>query len=319
MIKRIFKNLLFVFILLNLSSSLITASGNKGDSKPLVARRVSPAVYVKSSEDMVVTFIDVGQGNCILVETPSGIALLYDAGGTPEWMESSWDPGIKVVVPYLKANRVTKVEYAVMSHAHDDHIAGFRAVMDNIEIGEFIDPGYPHPGIIYGDLLEIIKTKNIKYKIMRAGDGNKIELGPDITCEIFSPPADFYYRGTNSDVNNSSLLLKITYKNVSFLFPGDLEKQGELYCAKKYGNRLTANILQAGHHGSFTSSTKPFLQKVLPEVAIIPVGKNNRYGHPRPEALNNLENVGAEIYRTDYDGNVIIYTDGKTFMVETEK
>ncbi|MBN2406528.1 MAG: MBL fold metallo-hydrolase [Elusimicrobia bacterium] len=295
------------------------AGGSKEGAAPLVARRAIPVNYKRSANDMIVTFIDVGQGNSVLVESPTGATILFDAGGNPEWMKSSWDPGMQIVLPYIEANGISKIDYAVMSHAHGDHIGGYRAIILNMKIGEFIDPGYAYTSSVYKELLETIKEKDLKYRIARSGEGEDIVMGPDISCKIFNPPTKFYFQGTNSDCNNSSVLLKVTYRNVSFLLTGDIEDRVELYCTKKFGGELAANILQVPHHGSYTSSTKPFLNTVMPEVAIIPVGANNTFGHPRPEALHNLESVGAEIFRTDYDGNVTVYTDGKTFVVETGK
>jgi len=308
-----------LFILLFLLTAETFAAGNPGPEQSLVARRVQPVKYQRSAEDMAVTFIDVGQGLSILVESPSGARLLYDAGGTPEWMNSSWDPGLQIVVPYLEERRIRRLDYAVMSHAHGDHIGGYKAVLYNYKIGEFLDPGYAYSTMIYKSLLETVMTMKIKYRVAGEGDGGDIKLGNDIQCRIFSPPKEYHFQGTDSDCNNSSIIMKITYKNVSFLFTGDAEAKAELYAAKKYGSELLSNVLQVGHHGSYTSSSKIFLDCVVPEVAVISVGTNNTFGHPHPEALNNLENAGAEIFRTDYDGNVIIYTNGKTFTVETEK
>ncbi|MFH1416652.1 MAG: ComEC/Rec2 family competence protein [Elusimicrobiota bacterium] len=310
------KKFILIILLLLSAHTLLTAGGRRPAQDPLIARRVSPTQYKKSSSDMVVTYIDVGQGNAVLVESPTGVTLLYDAGGTPEWSQSSWDPGIEIVVPFLKKRGIEKLDYAIMSHAHGDHIGGYKAVLYNFEVGKFLDPGYVYPSAIYEELLTAVKKKKIKYELVKAGYDDKIKLGSEITCRVFSPPPDHYHQGTNSDCNNSSVLLKISYGEVAFLFPGDLESEGEIYCAKKYGHELEANILQVGHHGSATSSTRPFLEMVMPEVAVIPVGKNNTFGHPNPAALSNLEAIGAEIYRTDYDGNVVIYSDGRKFIVE---
>ncbi len=285
----------------------------------MVARRIPPVKYEKSSNDMVVSFIDVGQGNAILVESPTGETILYDAGGNPVWMKSSWDPGMQLTVPYIKSRGINRLDYAMISHGHGDHSGGMKAVIYNFDIGMFYDPGYKYTGGPYLEMLQAIKAKNISYGYLKAGMKNKFNMGKDIVTKVFSPPKDFYFQGTNSDTNNSSIVLKIKYKDVSFLFPGDLESRGEIYCAKKYGHQLESNILQVCHHGSFTSSSIPFLKQVMPEVAVIPVGRNNPFGHPRPVALNNLKNVGAEIFRTDYDGNVVVYTNGKQFIVETEK
>lgn len=317
--KRLCRNIVVSLFALFIGITAVYAAGQRGDSDPLSARRVPPARFHRSETDLMVAFIDVGQGNAVLIVSPEGKSLLYDAGGTPSWMASSWDPGARIVVPYLDALELDHIDYMAMSHAHGDHIAGMNAVLNNFQVKTFLDPGFDHDSRYYTELLELLRARGSDYMIVREGDGDKINLGEGVKVEIFTPPADFYFRGTNSDINNNSLLMKITYGDVSFLLTGDLEERGELYAARKYRSQLASNVLQVGHHGSSTSSSRPFLEQILPEVAVIPVGDRNTFGHPRPEALNNLESVGAEIYRTDYDGHVVIYTDGDTFIVETER
>jgi len=316
---NILKKILLAFLLTLTVPPALRAAGQRGGSETLLSRRVPPARFQKSENDLLVAFIDVGQGNSVLVVSPEGKTLLYDAGGTPAWMGSSWDPGARVVVPYLDELGIDHIDYMAMSHSHADHIAGMTAVLNSFHVNTFLDPGFDADSGLYADILELLRARDSDYMIVKEGDGAKIDLGERVKVEIFSPPADFYFRGTNSDSNNNSLLMKITYGKVSFILPGDLEERGELYAARKYRNQLAANILQVGHHGSSTSSSKPFLEQILPEVAVIPVGDRNTFGHPRAEALNRIESVGAEIYRTDYDGHVLIYTDGETFVVETER
>ncbi|NLB34260.1 MAG: MBL fold metallo-hydrolase [Elusimicrobia bacterium] len=308
-----------LFILLPASPAL-RAAGQRGVGQDaLLARRVPPARYQKTENDLLVVFLDVGQGNAVLIVSPEGKTLLYDAGGTPEWMGSSWDPGARVIVPYLDELEINELDYMLMSHSHSDHIGGMPAILNNFKVKTFLDPGFDPDSGLYADLLNLVRARGSDYMVIREGDGHKIDLGKSVKVEIFSPPADFYFRGTNSDSNNNSVLMKVICGDVSFLLTGDLEERGELYAARKYRSQLASNILQVGHHGSATSSSKPFLEQVLPEVALIPVGDRNTFGHPRAEALNRIESVGAEIYRTDYDGHVLVYTDGKTFVVETER
>jgi len=304
---------LFVFILQGCVSS-------RPGKLPQTAERFVPyEKYSPRGKEMAVSFIDVGQGNSIFVESPSGRTLIYDAGGMPDWMETYRDPGRETVVPFIKKRGVEYIDYAVISHAHGDHIGGMKAVLESFEVEYFLDPGYPHTTHLYMDLLKTVREKEIRYKKIRSGGGDVIELGFGVSCEVFNPPSEYYFHGEGSDVNNNSVLLKITYGDVSFLFPGDMERASEMHVVGKYRGELSSNILQASHHGSNTSSTKIFLKRVMPEVAVIPVGERNQFNHPGQKALNNLRRIGAEIYRTDRHGHIIILTDGKTFTVKTQK
>ncbi|MGM0568762.1 MAG: ComEC/Rec2 family competence protein [Elusimicrobiota bacterium] len=310
--------LLFVLPALILFSGAC-ASFPKAGGERYSPRLVSAEDYKKSDADLTVSFVDVGQGNCILAEFPRGKNMLYDAGGAPLWMDRRWDPGREKVVPYLKKRGVKKIDYLVISHPHADHMGGMQAVIRNFDIGIVLDPGFEHPSPLYEELLELIAEKEISYAIMRRGEDGIIDAGPDFKVEVLNPPADFYFYGSNSDANNNSIVIKLIYGNVSFLFTGDIEKRPQKHLLERYRGSLESEVLQVAHHGSDMSSMLLFMKAVSPELAIIPVGERNVYGHPGAGTLRNLKKSGAQVLRTDINANVRVYTDGEIFMVEKDR
>ena len=318
--SRQFNQRLLLFVLPALILFLSAcASFPKAEAERYSPRLVPAAGYKRSDADLAVSFVDVGQGNCILAEFPSGKKMLYDAGGAPLWMDTQRDPGMEKVVPYLKKRGVKKIDYLIISHAHGDHIGGMQSVIRNFDIGIVLDPGFEHPSPLYERLLELIAEKEISYAIMRKGDGEMFDAGPDIKIKVLNPPADFYFYGTNSDANNNSIVIKLVYGNVSFLFTGDIERRAEKHLLERYRGSLEAEVLQVAHHGSNMSSMLLFMKAVSPELAIIPVGARNVYGHPGAGTLRNIEKSGAQVLRTDINANVRVYSDGEIFMVEKDR
>ena len=258
-----------------------------------------------------VTFIDVGQGDCELIQTPEGKTILIDAGeGATEW--SSYDAGKKVVVPFLEGLNIEKIDYVVISHAHNDHIGGLRAVLNRFKVENFVDPGLQYPSWVYEGLLELVDQKNINYIEAKAGD----EFKWDKYCKfkVLSPPSRFFRGG--SEANENSIILKLTYNDISFLFTGDAERIAEKTVVRNFRDDLLCTILKVAHHGSTTSTSDIFLDWAQPLIAVIEVGSENRWGHPRRETLKRLEDYGCKIYRTDKDGSVQIETDGKKYKIK---
>ncbi|MCD6413055.1 MAG: MBL fold metallo-hydrolase [Elusimicrobia bacterium] len=257
-----------------------------------------------------VTFVDVGQGDCEFIRTPGGKTILVDAGpGATEY--DNFDAGKKIVVPYLKSLKVKKIDYVVMSHAHNDHIGGLRAVLKNFPVGNFVDPGFDYPSWVYEDILKLVDKKKIKYVEAHAGDVFKWDKYCRI--EVFNPP-EKYFRG-GSEANENSIILKLTYKKVSFLFTGDAERKAERFVVKHFKDELMCTFLKVAHHGSATSTSQEFLDWSQPLVAVIEVGQGNRWGHPKREVLKRLKEYGCQIYRTDRNGFVEVITDGKKYKL----
>ncbi len=253
--------------------------------------------------------IDVSKGESILFQTPSGKNILLDAGRGPQpWHD--YDYGEKRVLPYLKYLGVKKLDAVMISHPHYDHCGGLPAVMKVMEVDELIDSGHKHTTTKYYKVLQAAMEKGLKYRRVRAGD--KLDLDPALKIKVFNPPSPTAYK----DKNNSSVVMKITYENVSILLTGDASKKAEPKVVRSYGRDLKAQILKVGHHGSKTSTTESFLSKVMPEIAIISCGFKNRYGHPTKEVLRRLERKKVKVYRTDLDSTIVITTDGNFLTAE---
>lgn len=266
---------------------------------------------ITKQEDLKITFLNIGQGDSILITTPSKKVILVDGGTYPrEW--SSFDAGKHVVVPYLRKHDIKKLDIVIASHPDLDHIGGLLTVLKHFPVDLFIDSGTISTTQTYEDLLKLIKKKNIKYKIAKK---ETISIGPQVTLQILSPISE----GFSDHPNNNSIVIKLEYGNISLLLTGDITDIAENIYVEKYGKELKSNILKAAHHGSNSSSSQIFLDHVQPETAVISVGKNNPFGHPGKDVIDRFKNMNIDIYRTDESGHITISTDGKTYKILTER
>ena len=249
-----------------------------------------------------VYFLDVGQGDSSLIIFGNK-TILIDAGEI--------DMGDRVVNA-LKALGVTRIDLLVATHPHSDHIGGMQKVLDNFTVGQVLDTGMPHTSVIYERFLEKIDKKNIPFKL--AVQGDTIEIDPALRIVVLSPPEKRF----GDDLNTNSIVLRISYGTINFLFTGDAGSEAETALSKS-GYALDAQILKVGHHGSMYSSSPAFIARVHPETAIISLGRDNPYGHPHKQAVDILTEAGATIYRTDHDGTILVRSDGISYMVKTGK
>lgn len=245
-------------------------------------------------------FIDVGQADAILVEAPSGKNMLVDAGNNDDE---------KDLLNYLRQHGVQELEVVVGTHPHEDHIGSLDAVIDNFPVNKVYLPNVVHTTKTFENLMEAIKKNN--KKITFAKGGMTIPLDPQLKVEIFAPNSEDY-----EDLNDYSVVIKITYGNTSFLLTGDAERISEEEMIK-LGYNLKADVLKVGHHGSNTSTSEPFLKLVKPRYAVISAGKDNSYGHPHQEILTRLEKNGVEIWRTDEKGHIICISDGEKITFQS--
>jgi competence protein ComEC len=260
---------------------------------------------------MVVTFLDVGQGDAIVVRAPSGRVLLVDGGGEVEGHLTGYDVGARRVVPALRRHGVRSVDVVVLTHAHEDHVGGLPAVIQNFPVGLVLDAGVPHPAPSYARFLWVVRARGLTR--VRARQGGRLELGGGAVATILNPP-DPPLEGTGSDVNANSVVLRVRYGAHSLLLTGDIEALTEIRLLRQNHN-LRSAVLKAAHHGSATSSSPAFLQAVSPRVAVISVGARNPFGHPHPAAVDALRASGAAVYRTDRHGAVTVVTDGRLLWV----
>ncbi|MDP4088089.1 MAG: ComEC/Rec2 family competence protein [Bacillota bacterium] len=258
----------------------------------------SPAASDLKGE-LKVHFIDVGQADSILVQQGNA-AMLVDGGNNED------GPGVKC---YLEQQKITQLDYVVGTHAHEDHIGGLDTVINSFKVGKVYFPKQTATTATYKDFVKAVKNKGLSFTAPVVGDTFK--LG-DATCTIIAPNGTSY-----EDPNDYSIVIKVTYGNNSFLLTGDAEAKSEAEIVAK-GMNISADVLKVGHHGSKSSTSQSFLDKVNPRYAVISVGKGNDYGHPTQETLNRLKNKGVKIYRTDENGTVIAVSNGRDISFKTQ-
>ncbi|RXA20579.1 MBL fold metallo-hydrolase [Methanosarcina sp. MSH10X1] len=254
----------------------------------------------ESGQSLTVHFLDIGQGDSILLEI-DGKAMLVDSGER--------DRG-KVVAAYLQDRGISTLDYVVATHPHSDHIGGMNDILNNFQIEHFVDSGFPHTSKTYENMLTTIDTKNIPFEVVQAG--HKIDFDPAVDIEVLNPASTY-----SDELNENSVVLKVTYGETSFLLMGDAGLESE-ESIMKAGYDVDSDILKVGHHASRSGSGGAFISAVSPEVSVIEVGAGNDYGHPHTEVLERLQKAST-VYRTDLDGTVTVTTDGSTYSITTEK
>lgn len=265
---------------------------------------------LKPSPLLAVHFINVGQGDSILIQTPEKQNILIDGGGTPF---SDYDMGKNVVIPYLRRQGVNHLDIMVLTHPDLDHMEGLLPVLEEIKVDLVIDSNIPCQEEIYKDFLALIK-KNGKTTYHKTQAGDKIEVCKDIDIFIINPIYSDLTINENN-FNNNSIVLKLRYENINFLFTGDIEEEIEKKILSNNAS-LNSNILKVAHHGSISSTSTKFLDAVAPEVAVISVGSNN-FGHPHPDVIKKLENRCQQVFSTDRNGTVLVKTNGKNIYIDT--
>lgn len=270
-----------------------------------------------------VVFLDVGEGDSAFIKTPSGKTVLIDGGGKKgEEPGSSDSTGNRVIIPFLLEYGVIKLDVVVATHAHDDHIKGIESVLREIRVKKLVIPDYGNADGGFEELLNICAERGIQ--VVKAKRNHSIKLDSGVSLDILNPPAssagtnnksEIYFNNAQISLNNTSIVLKLHYKEVDILFTGDIEEEAEKELIRNIPDDVGADVLKVPHHGSSTSSTEEFIEYVAPKVAVISVGKYNNYGHPSKEVLDRLIARGTTVFRTDLHGAVIIKTNGKIITV----
>ncbi|NLM20569.1 MAG: MBL fold metallo-hydrolase [Peptococcaceae bacterium] len=277
-------------------SEEMTSSESSDNNSSSIAGPVSKA----ASGQLKVHFLDVGQAESILIQAPSGKTMLIDAGNN--------DDG-NFVTSYIRNQGISKLDIVVGTHPHEDHIGGLDTVINTFDIGQVVMPTKTHTTQTYKDVLTAIKNKCLKITAAKAGVS--LDLGQGVTAKIVGPTT------TYDDLNNNSAVIHLTFGNTSFLFTGDAEEDAEADILAA-GYNIRAEVLKVGHHGSSTSTSQKFLNKVKPAYAVIMAGQGNDYGHPHEEILNKLAKIGAKIFRTDINGTIIATSNGSEVSFNTQ-
>lgn len=263
-----------------------------------------------------VTFFDVGQGDCTLIQTPGGRNVLIDAGGRYESGTAvGSDIGQRIILPALRRAGVKRLDLVVLTHPHEDHAGGLPSVFTSLPVGLWMDSGQIHAAPGYHGAHLVARDKHIPFRLGRTGD--TIDLEPGVRLEVLAPSRPLLY-GTRDDLNNNSIVCRLQYGETAFLLAGDSEFEEE---ARELSvpSDLKADVLKAGHHGSATSSSPRFLKAVSPRWAIVSCGRHNRYGHPNPGTIERLHEAGARVFRTDLDGGIVAQSDGHGVQVATSR
>jgi len=269
-----------------------------GNIPGVIATPPAAPVPVKN---LVVHFIDVGQADSTLIQMPDGKVSLIDAGNAKD---------ATTIINYIKALGIKKLDFVIGTHPHEDHIGGMAEVIKAFEIGKIYMPKVAATTKTYENLLLTIKSKKLLIDTPKAG--TDIYLTKEIKYSLLAPVAATY-----KEMNDYSIVTKLTYKNNSFLFAGDAEKLSEdQIIAAKYS--LKADVLKVGHHGSTTSSSPAFVKAVSPKYSIISVGAGNTYNHPDNIIINRLKTYG-EVHRTDLEGTITVTSDGTNLTLKAPK
>ena len=254
-------------------------------------------VFAETRDNFLkVSFLDVGQGDAIFIETPTGNQLLIDGGPDKNILNA-----LSRVMPFYDKS----IDMIITTHPDQDHIGGIPEVLKNYNVLEYIDSGATSSTGTFLELQKEIEDKKIKTEIARVGE--IIDLGGETYLKILYPQNEL----KSKDTNDNSIIAKLFYGDSTFLFTGDAPTDVEQYLAMTHGEELDSDVLKVAHHGSRNSLSPEFLSAVSPEYSIISAGENNSFGHPHKEIVDFLNTIGTKILGTYEFGDVIFTSDGE--------
>ena len=256
----------------------------------------------------VIDSVTAANADSIFLRSPNGKTMLVDAG-TPDSFES--------IQNVLSEEGVTKLDVVVMTHPHSDHMGSMKRVIDNYDIGTFYMPDAVNTTSSFDRMLSALEKKKVKTKVIWGSAKTTINWDGDVEVRVLSPIKGADYQ---NNLNDMSVVIKVTYGETSLLLTGDAESYAEELMIASEKELLQADVLKIGHHGSSTSSSQAFLDAVQPKAVVISLGKNNDYGHPHRETMQRLKKLGTEIYRTDELGTVrMLFTESEVRLLKGSK
>ena len=252
---------------------------------------------------LAIKVLDIGQGDAILIRA-DGQSVLVDTGDIGQRDK---------LVALLKKENLTTIDKVIITHPHADHLGGMPGVLDNFKIGKIYDSGKTATTSLYKQYLTGVSKKGIPFEI--AVPGSEIVISKEIKLRVFAPDKSML---VDENMNNSSIVAKLTFNQFSMLLTGDVDKESEAVILKSYAKELKSNVLKSAHHGSSSSSSPDFLKAVNPEAVVISLAAGNDYHHPHPSTMERYKRANMKIYRTDTDGTVLITSDGITYAISKQ-
>lgn len=299
---------------------LLTGCGQSGGQSSDTAANSK----AEAKGQLTISMLDIGQGDAVLIQTGAK-NILIDTGDDKYYEDGKKGKENTQLLTELQKLKIDHIDTLVMTHAHADHIGKADKVIAQYGVRELVYNGIPSTSKYFINALKAAKANGTQQVKVKAGD--VLDFGNGVSFEIVSPSQSLIDEDTAAikakkkvDVNNESVVGRLTFGNFAMLFTGDAEGPVEKDMVASYGKKLKCQVLKAGHHGSKTSSTAEFLKLVQPESVVMSLGVNNQYGHPHEALLNRLQKQGVKnIYRTDANGTITIVSDGSSYSITTEK
>ena len=299
---------------------LLTGCGQSGGQSSDTAANSK----AEAKGQLTISMLDIGQGDAVLIQTGAK-NILIDTGDDKYYEDGKKGKENTQLLSELQKLKIDHIDTLVMTHAHADHIGKADKVIAQYGVKELVYNGIPSTSKYFINALKAAKANGTQQVKVKAGD--VLDFGNGVSFEIVSPSQSLIDEDTAAikakkkvDVNNESVVGRLTFGNFAMLFTGDAEGPVEKDMVASYGKKLKCQVLKAGHHGSKTSSTAEFLKLVQPESVVMSLGVNNQYGHPHEALLNRLQKQGVKnIYRTDANGTITIVSDGSSYSITTEK